>query len=50
MGQSGEAWRRRRYEAALVSKSNNGDAEATETQDCRELGRTVWLEFAIKSG
>ena len=38
----GEAWRRRRYEAAFVSKLNDAEAEATETQ--------VWLEFAVKSG
>jgi four helix bundle protein len=36
----GEAWRRRRYQAAFVSKLNDSEAEATETQ--------VWLEFAVK--
>lgn len=35
-----EAWRRRRYEAAFVSKLNDAEAEAAETQ--------VWLEFAVK--
>lgn len=35
-----EAWRRRRYEAAFVSKLNDVEAEAAETQ--------VWLEFAVK--
>ena len=38
----GEAWRRRRYQAAFVSKLNDSEAEATETQ--------VWLEFAVKCG
>ena len=37
-----EAWRRRRYRAAFVSKLNDAEAEAAETQ--------VWLEFAIKCG
>src|SRR5207247_9303128 len=35
-----EAWRKRRYEAAFVSKLNDAEAEAAETQ--------VWLEFAVK--
>ncbi|MFW6116050.1 MAG: four helix bundle protein [Chloroflexota bacterium] len=38
----GEAWRRRRYQAAFVSKLNDSESEATETQ--------VWLEFAVKCG
>jgi four helix bundle protein len=38
----GEAWRRRRYQAAFVSKLNDSEAEATETQ--------VWLEFAVNCG
>ena len=33
-----EAWRKRRYEAAFVSKLSDSEAEASETQ--------VWLEFA----
>ena len=37
-----EAWRRRRYEGAFVSKLNDSEAEAAETQ--------VWLEFAVKCG
>ncbi len=37
-----EAWRKRRYEAAFVSKLNDPEAEAAETQ--------VWLEFAVKCG
>lgn len=34
-----EAWRKRRYEAAFVSKLSDADTEAGETQ--------VWLEFAV---
>ena len=37
-----EAWRKRRYPHAFVSKLSDSDAEAAETQ--------VWLEFAKKSG
>ncbi|WP_008316551.1 four helix bundle protein [Leptolyngbya sp. PCC 6406] len=33
-----EAWRKRRYEAAFVSKLSDSEAEAAETQ--------TWLEFA----
>jgi four helix bundle protein len=35
-----EAWRKRRYEKAFVSKLSDVEAEAAETQ--------VWLEFAVK--
>ncbi|MCI0365590.1 MAG: four helix bundle protein [Phycisphaerales bacterium] len=35
-----EAWRKRRYEAAFISKVADADAEAAETQ--------VWIEFAVK--
>ncbi len=35
-----EAWRKRRYQAAFVSKLNDSEAEAAETQ--------VWLEFSTK--
>lgn len=35
-----EAWRKRRYEAAFVSKLNDAEAEATETQ--------VWLDFSVE--
>ena len=35
-----EAWRRRRYEAAFVSKLNVAEGEAAETQ--------TWLEFTVK--
>jgi four helix bundle protein len=35
-----EAWRKRRYEAAFVSKLSDSEAEAAETQ--------VWLEFSVK--
>jgi four helix bundle protein len=37
-----EAWRKRRYEAAFVSKLNDCEAEAAETQ--------TWLDFAIECG
>ncbi len=35
-----EAWRKRRYEAAFVSKLNDAEAEAAETQ--------VWLDFSAE--
>jgi four helix bundle protein len=35
-----EAWRKRRYEAAFVSKLSDSEGEAAETQ--------VWLDFAAK--
>ena len=35
-----EAWRKRRYPAAFVSKLSDAEAEAAETQ--------VWLQFAVK--
>lgn len=38
----GEAWRRRRYKAALITKLNDSESETTETQ--------VWLELAYRSG
>jgi four helix bundle protein len=34
-----EAWRKRRYEAAFVSKLSDSEGEAAETQ--------VWIEFAV---
>ena len=37
-----EAWRKRRYEAAWISKLSDVEAEAAETQ--------VWIEFAVKCG
>ncbi len=37
-----EAWRKRRYEAAFVSKLNDAEAEAAETQ--------TWLSFATACG
>ena len=37
-----EAWRKRRYPNAFVSKLSDAEAEAAETQ--------VWIEFAVKSG
>jgi four helix bundle protein len=35
-----EAWRKRHYEAAFISKLSDAESEAAETQ--------VWLEFAVK--
>ena len=51
-----EAWRKRRYEAAFVSKLGDSEAEAAETQtwiqfgvECgylkRETGRELYLEY-----
>lgn len=37
-----EAWRKRCYEAAFISKVSDSEAETAETQ--------VWLQFAVKSG
>ena len=37
-----EAWRKRRYEPAFVSKLNDAEAEAAETQD--------WLRYAVACG
>src|SRR5436190_13550309 len=34
-----EAWRKRRYEAAFISKLSDAESEAAETQ--------VWLQFAV---
>lgn len=38
----GEAWRKRRYPAHLVSKLTDADAEATETM--------IWLDFSLSCG
>lgn len=38
----GEAWRKRRYEAAFVSKLSDAETEAAETQ--------VWTEVALGCG
>ena len=35
-----EAWRKRRYQAAFVSKLSDAETEAAETQ--------VWVEFAVE--
>jgi four helix bundle protein len=35
-----EAWRKRRYEAAFISKLSDAEGEAAETQ--------VWLQFAVE--
>jgi four helix bundle protein len=37
-----EAWRKRRYEKAFISKLSDAESEAAETQ--------VWLEFAVACG
>jgi four helix bundle protein len=37
-----EAWRKRRYKGAFISKLSDAESEAAETQ--------VWLEFAMKCG
>jgi four helix bundle protein len=37
-----EAWCKRRYPNAFVSKLSDAEAEAAETQ--------VWIEFSVKSG
>jgi len=37
-----EAWRKRRYEAAFISKLSDAESESAETQ--------VWIEFAVKCG
>jgi four helix bundle protein len=37
-----EAWRKRRYENAFISKLSDAEGEAAETQ--------VWIEFAVKCG
>ena len=37
-----EAWRKRRYKAAFISKLSDCEAEAAETQ--------CWLEFAVRCG
>jgi four helix bundle protein len=36
----GEAWRKRRYRAAFISKLSDSETEAGEVQ--------VWLEFALR--
>jgi len=37
-----EAWRKRRWEAAFVSKLGDSEGEAAETQ--------VWIEFSVRCG
>jgi four helix bundle protein len=37
-----EGWRKRRYEAAFISKLSDSEGEAAETQ--------TWLEFAVRCG
>jgi len=41
-GNIAEAWRKRRYEAAFVSKLNDAESEAAETQ--------TWIRFAVECG
>ena len=47
-----EAWRKRRYQAAFISKLNDSEGEAAETQvwiqyavECQYLDRTAAVEF-----
>jgi four helix bundle protein len=40
--QLAEGWRKRRYQAAFVSKLNDSEGEAAETQS--------WLEHAVRCG
>ena len=37
-----EAWRKRRYKAAFISKLSDAEGEAAETQ--------VWIQFAVSCG
>jgi four helix bundle protein len=37
-----EAWRKRRYPAAFISKLSDAESEAAETQ--------VWIQFAVRCG
>jgi four helix bundle protein len=37
-----EAWRKRRYEAAFVSKLSDSESESAKTQ--------VWIEFSVECG
>lgn len=39
-GQIAEGWRRRKYKAAFISKLNESEGEAAETQ--------VWIEYSVK--
>ena len=41
-GNIAEAWRKRRYRAASVSKLSDAEAEAAETQN--------WIRFAVACG
>src|SRR5450432_1487447 len=41
-GNLAEAWRKRRYPAAFVSKLSDSEGEAAETQ--------VWIQFAVECG
>lgn len=37
-----EAWRKRRYQAAFISKLNDSEGEVAETQ--------TWIEFSVRCG
>ncbi len=37
-----EAWRKRRYEAAFISKLNDAEGEAAETQ--------TWIQYSVECG
>ena len=41
-GQIAEGWRKRKYEAAFISKLTDSEGESAETQ--------VWLEYLVKCG
>ncbi len=41
-GQIAEGWRKRKYEASFVSKLNDAEGEAAETQS--------WLEYSVRCG
>jgi four helix bundle protein len=41
-GNLAEAWRKRRYHAAFISKLSDSEGEAAETQ--------VWIQFAVECG
>lgn len=41
-GNLAEAWRKRRYRAAFISKLSDAEGEAAETQ--------VWIQFAVECG
>lgn len=38
----GEAWRKRRYQAAFIAKLSDAESDAAETQ--------IWIEFSMRCG